>query len=147
MKKSTSPIQSLWIGDPLSNLEKLCIQSFMDNGHEFHLYTYGEIGGIPEGTIIKDGNEILPASDIFYTRSKYIAPFSDWFRYALLAKRGGFWVDMDTVCIKPFDFKEEIVFGYSESFHYPIGILEFPKNHSVMHSRENACRKHTEIQP
>ena len=38
-------IQSLWIGDDLTNLEKLCVQSFIDHGHEFHLYTYADIGG------------------------------------------------------------------------------------------------------
>lgn len=97
-------IQSLWVGDPLSNLEKLCIRSFLDNGHEFHLYVYDDVQGIPAGATVKDANEIIPSREIFYTRKKYVAPFSDWFRYALLAKRGGVWVDMDTICIKPFDF-------------------------------------------
>ena len=32
-------IQSLWIGPRLSNMEYLCIKSFIDFGHEFHLYT------------------------------------------------------------------------------------------------------------
>ena len=140
-------IQSLWVGDPLSNLEKLCIQSFLDNGHEFHLYVYDDVHGIPDGAKIKDGNEILPASDIFFTRKKYIAPFSDWFRYALLYKRGGFWVDMDTVCIKPFDFKEEIVFGCAQSSRHAIGVIKFPKNHFLMQKMEYASRHHTEIQP
>ena len=41
-------IQSLWIGNTLSNVEKLCINSYIKNGHEFDLYTYGEIDNIPE---------------------------------------------------------------------------------------------------
>ena len=87
-----SVIQSLWIGDSLSNLEKLCIQSFMDNGHEFHLYVYENVAGIPDGTIIKDANEILHKDLIFRRRGK-ITTFSNWFRYALLAKMGGFgWI-------------------------------------------------------
>ena len=53
-------IQSLWIGTKLSNLEKLSIKSFIDNGHTYHLYTYAEVKNIPEGVIVKDGNEILP---------------------------------------------------------------------------------------
>ena len=55
-------MQSLWIGPKLSNMEKLSMQSFIDNGHEYHLYTYGEVDGIPDGVIIKDGNEILDKS-------------------------------------------------------------------------------------
>ena len=104
-------IQSLWIGADLSNVEKLCVQSFLDHGHEFHLYTYGNIGGIPQGAIIKDANEILPQSEIFQNRRGGVAAFSDWFRYALLHKRGGFWVDMDVVCVKPFSFDSDIVFA------------------------------------
>lgn len=108
-------IQSLWIGDDLTNMEKLCIQSFIDNGHEFHLYTYTDIGGIPEGTIVKDGNEILPESEIFKTKHRSsVSKFSDWFRYALLSKHGNFWVDMDLICIRPFNFTDEIIFRAKE---------------------------------
>jgi len=140
-------IQSLWIGDPLSNLEKLCIRSFLDNGHDFHLYVYDDVQGVPAGATVKDANKILPSREIFYTRGKYVGPFSDWFRYALISKRGGVWVDMDTICIKPFDFKEEIVFGYTELLCASIGVLKFPKNHFLMSALESFCRDHTEVQP
>jgi len=140
-------VQSLWIGDPLSNLEKLCVQSFLDHGHAFHLYVYDDVQGIPAGVTVKDANEIIPSSKIFYTRKKYVAPFSDWFRYALIAKRGGVWVDMDTICIKPFDFEEEIVFGYTELLRASIGILKFPKNHFLMRELDSFCRNHTEVRP
>ena len=139
-------IQSLWIGAPLSNLEKLCVQSFLDNGHEFHLYVYDDVHGIPAGATVMDANEIIPSSEIFYTRKKYVAPFSDWFRYALIAKRGGVWVDMDTICIKPFDFDEDIVFGI-DSLCAIIAILKFPENHFLMRALESFCRDHTQAQP
>jgi len=57
--------QSLWIGNELSNMEKLSIKSFIDSGHVYHLYTYGEVKGIPDGTIVKDGNDILNEDEIF----------------------------------------------------------------------------------
>jgi hypothetical protein len=50
---------------------------------------------------IKDGNDIVPEADI--SEFKHLAHFADWFRYNLLLKRGGWWVDMDTVCLQPFD--------------------------------------------
>ncbi len=53
-------IQSLWIGSRLSTMEKLCIVSFIKQGHAFHLYTYGEVAEVPQGTIVKDANEIIP---------------------------------------------------------------------------------------
>lgn len=147
-------IQSLWIGDDLTNYEKLCIQSFLDHGHEFHLYTYTNIGGIPASTNIKDGNEILAESEIFTTKRGGLAPFSDWFRYALLAKHGNFWVDMDMFCVKPFDFTEEIVFSHA-TLVFPLGNgvslgnspLKMPKEHEMMVQLAEACRVHSKVQP
>jgi mannosyltransferase OCH1-like enzyme len=105
-------IQGLWIGSELSIMEQLCISSFLQNGHQFHLYVYNEMRNIPPGTIIKDGNEILPAERIFMYRDwASYAGFANFFRYKLLLERGGWWVDMDLVCIKPFDFDDEYVFS------------------------------------
>jgi mannosyltransferase OCH1-like enzyme len=105
-------IQGLWIGPKLSILEQLSIASFLQNGHEYHLYTYNELPNVPAGTIIKDGNEILPASAIFqYTERPSYAGFANFFRYKLLLERGGWWADTDMVCLRPFDFPEEYVFS------------------------------------
>ena len=140
-------IQALWIGRPLSQLEKLCVRSFLHHGHEFHLYVYDDVPGIPGGAEVKDANEILPESEIFRLKEgNYIAPFSDWFRYALLAKRGNFWVDMDTVCVSPFDFPEEIVFGASYD-GYPPGVLKFPIGHPCVLAMEKSCRNYGEEMP
>jgi len=127
------PIQSLWIGAPLSNLEKLCVQSFLDHGHEFHLYTYAGIDGVPAGATVKDGNEILPEGEIFRNDNGSVAGFSDYFRYTLLAERGGWWMDMDFVCIKPLSFDDDIVFGVLPTSNFPLtGAMRFPKKHPVM---------------
>ena len=50
---SSNIIQSLWIGNNLSDMEQLCIQSFLDNGHEYHLYVYEPIQNIPHGSLLK----------------------------------------------------------------------------------------------
>jgi glycosyltransferase involved in cell wall biosynthesis len=100
-------IQSLWVGK-LSTMERLCIRSFIVNGHDFHLYTYDQLENVPAGCVVKDANEIVPKSDI--SKFKYIQQFADYFRYALLLKQGGWWVDMDVVCLRPFNFSEDYVF-------------------------------------
>jgi hypothetical protein len=101
-------IQSLWVG-ALSPVEELTIRSFLKHGHEFHLYSYGEIDGLPGGCIAHYAGEILPESEI--ARFQCLANFSDLFRYALLYRMGGWWVDMDVCCLKPFDFKADHVFS------------------------------------
>ena len=55
-------IQGLWVGPKLSAMERMSISSFLQNGHDYHLYVYEEVKEIPPGTIVRDGNEILPAS-------------------------------------------------------------------------------------
>lgn len=99
-------IQSLWIGEELSKLEQLSITSFLDHGHDYILYTYNDINGVPDGTILKDANEIISSSKIFKYRNRdSYAGFSNLFRYKLLLEKGGFWVDADIVCLRPFNFK------------------------------------------
>ncbi len=140
-------IQSLWIGNPLSKLEQLCIQSFLDNGHEFHLYTYDKVGNIPPGAIVKDGNEILPADKIFRDDHNSVASFSDWFRFVLLMKKGGYWVDMDIVCIKPFDFDiaQGLIFGMEKENLAGVSILG--GFHEVIARLQEACEDFPKIMP
>ena len=136
-------IQSLWIGDPLSKIERLCIQSFLDNGHEFHLYVYDDIGNIPDGVTVKDANEILPATFIFRNDVGSFAGFSNWFRYEMLAKCGGMWTDMDMICLKPFAFGDEfIISGTADG----IGTSVLGGRHEVWHELSRACRQYPKIQ-
>jgi Glycosyltransferase sugar-binding region containing DXD motif len=101
------PIQSLWIGR-ISTMERLSIQSYISNGHEFHLYAYEPLENLPSGVVLKDANEIMPKEKVGYFT--HLQQAADWFRIALLLKRGGWWVDLDSVCLKPFDFPEDYVF-------------------------------------
>jgi len=102
-------MQGLWIGGSLSNMEKLSINSFLKNGHEYDLYTYGPVEGVPAGANVKDASEIIPRENLFLNRGGY-STFSDFFRWKLILERGGWWVDTDAVCLRPFDFEQEYVF-------------------------------------
>jgi len=102
-------IQSLWIGPRLGTIERLCINSFLAHGHPFHLYVYDDVEGVPMGVELHEASLIRPRTDI--AKFKNLANFSDWFRYNLIYRRSGWWVDMDTVCLRPFDFPDDIVLG------------------------------------
>src|ERR1044072_5126389 len=105
-------IQGLWIGAELSVMEQLSIASFLQNGHEYHLYVYDAVKNVPARAVIRNANEILPASRIFqYKHQASYAGCENIFRYKLLLERGGWWVDTDTICLKPFDFADEYVFS------------------------------------
>ena len=108
----TDPIQSLWIGGALSPMEQLSIASFLAHGHEYHLYSYGEVSQLPNGALLKNAEEILPKEAIFqYQHHPSYAGFSNFFRYRLLLRKGGCWADTDVVCLKPFAFDAPYVFA------------------------------------
>lgn len=105
-------IQSLWIGGNLSTMERLSIASFLKNGHEVHLYTYDDVENIPKGTNVHDANTIISSERIFkYKREDSYAGFSNVFRYKLLYEKGNYWVDLDVVCLKPFNLIQDYVFS------------------------------------
>ena len=117
MREDNRIIQGFWMGK-LSVMEQLCMRSFLRHGHEFHLYTYYHIpeADIPAGVIVKDANEIEPEHRLA-DFSEIGGGFSDFFRFSLLAQRGGWWADMDMVCLKPLDFDQPYVYGGIHGVH------------------------------
>ena len=137
-------IQGLWIGSALSVMEQLSIASFLINGHDYHLYVYGELKNIPIGATVKDANEILPSSSIFqYREYPTYAGFANFFRYKLLLERGGWWADSDMICLKPFDFPDEHVFATEMCKGLELvssGIIKAPKDSRVMAYAWEVCQ-------
>jgi mannosyltransferase OCH1-like enzyme len=104
-------VNSLWISPVIGDLQILCIQSFLDKGITFQLYSYNEIKNAPLGVVLKDANEIIAQEKVFKDLEDSYATFSDWFRVKLLNEIGGWWVDCDTFCIKRFDIDAPYVFA------------------------------------
>ena len=144
IRPSNRVIQGLWIGAELSMMEQLSIASFLGNGHEYHLFVYDDVKNIPAGTVVRDGNEILPSSSIFKYRDRpSYAGFSNFFRYKLLLERGGWWADTDTVCLKAFDFEDEYVFSTEMSKGAEVvncGVIKVPAHSELMRYAWETCK-------
>jgi len=143
-------VRGLWIDGRLSELERLCIRSFCANGHEFHLYHYGELSNLPkaDGFRLMDAADILPHSAIFRRKNGSLAAFSDYWRWELMRQKGGWYVDMDVVCLRPFDFSADIVFGLEESPDtMNSAVMKFPRGHSVAAALADACANVDDIVP
>ena len=98
--------------------------------HPYRLYTYGCVENIPRGCEVRDGNEIIPESRIsdFWC----LAMFADLFRYALLY-RGGWYADLDFVCLKPLDFPEPYIFYRDQDMStVTTALCKSPKDAPVM---------------
>jgi len=118
-------VNSLWVGDyqskrylrigePLSPLQIISINSFIQKGFQYNLYVYGEVKNIPKGVNVIDGNEILPESSIWYYNKGFNegspSAFSNEFRYKLLIQEGGLWADTDMVLLKELDLDRRYLF-------------------------------------
>jgi hypothetical protein len=128
-------IKTYWEG-PLSKMEILSIQSFLANGHAVYLYTYDKkIKSFDPNMTVIDASEIIPQKR--RPEVKGISTiFSDLFRYHLLQKTGGWWMDLDIVLLKAVSTKMPIV--ASLCFCMPEGQitlnnapLKIPKGHPL----------------
>lgn len=137
-------IQTLWVGPELSTLERLCLRSFLAHGHEVHLYSYGEVQGVPPGVAMGDGREILPEAAVFrYRDGGSYSGFSNFFRYKLLLERGGWWVDSDVICLTPFDLPGEHVFASELLRTGPVpatAVIKAPAGSEVMARAWEVCQ-------
>lgn len=128
-------IATLWIGDTLSWLEQLCLRSFVDAGHDVRLYAYGAVRNVPDGVSVFDANEIFSGENIFrHSRTGSPAIHADLWRLHLLKKTDCIWVDADVLCVKPFDFESQFVFGREKAKLVCNAVMRLPS-----HSRTLAC--------
>lgn len=141
LTESNKIINGLWIGEKLSKIELLTIASFINHGHDFHLWTYDTIvTPLPEKVTLRNANEIIPREKIFRYKNKNqfghgkgsLAGFSDIFRYKLLYEKGGWWVDMDVTCLKPFEFAEPYIFRTHQSLLVVGNMMKCPPHTELM---------------
>lgn len=130
-------MQGLWIGTKFSRIEKLSLLSFLKNSYTVHLYTYFEIDDIPEGVVIMDANKIIPEEKIFkYKHYDSYAAFANLFRYKLLYENGGYWFDLDIICLKPFTTTDEFIFASerlpNQRFQVNNCLIGVPRNSEIM---------------
>ena len=139
-------MQSLWVGNELSRLERLSIASFLAAGHDYHLYTYEDVKGVPTGVTLRDAGEILDSGKIYRHRSGSLALFADEFRWELLRTRGGWWVDTDMLCLRTFDFDDELVFGKETDVLLNTAVLKVPAGHAICSIMLERCRHPNRLQ-
>jgi Alpha 1,4-glycosyltransferase conserved region/Glycosyltransferase sugar-binding region containing DXD motif len=137
---SLEVVQSIWLG-PISVMERLAIASFVANGHEFHLYCYDEVEGLPDGATLMNAAEVLPPEWIIRDGRGSFAGFSDAFRYRLLLERGGWWVDMDMVCLRPWEIEADYFFVREPDRTISSCVVHVPPGSEVMRLAWERCQR------
>mgnify|MGYP003672719107 CR=1 FL=1 len=137
-------IKSLWIGTHLNELSELCIMSWLRLDYQVELYI--DILNLPKymdrfrssgQLVFKSVKEIMS-----YDNGLDILPFSDLFRYKLLHKTGGTWLDADMFLLRRLP-QDKIIVSSEHTFrsgafkskldYVPnIGVLRFTKGHQLL---------------
>lgn len=134
-------VQGLWLGSRLSMMERLSIASFLANGHDYHLYVYDDVSDVPRGVRLQDARDILPPDWKFRDDRGTWGAFSDCFRFKLLLDKGGWWVDADMVCLRPFDFEDECVFLTEPDLTVGTAVIRTPPASEAMARAWDTCRQ------
>lgn len=112
-------ISTFWHGDTVPLWSRACLSSFVRHGHEVRVYSFNAGLPVPPGVALHDASEILPESEVFvYRRGRFtgsVSAFSNLFRYKLLLERGGYWVDADVLCLRPFPAFDRATVGREET--------------------------------
>ncbi len=108
-------LNSLWVGDSLGFIERLCVRSAIATGHQFRLFSYepDKLSGVPEGVELRDAADVMPREQLIsYSDTGAVALGANFWRYQMLAKGLGCWCDMDLMFIKPLEVRSDYVFGW-----------------------------------
>lgn len=120
-QRSPLLLQTFWTGKPLSRLERAALQSYVNQGYTVEVYTYNPLaefiknvpgtGAGGTGVNVHDAREILPEEALFEYGGRAgigkrenaykFLPFSDLFRFTMLHKKGGAWMDLDIFLTRP----------------------------------------------
>lgn len=117
---------TLWIGERLGPVERACFRSVVRQGHELALYCYRPPAGVPEGVEVRDASAILDEATLRERCGSRPYLFSDWFRYELLRRRLGTWLDADVYLVGPIDDREPNLFGWQSPGTINNAVLRLP---------------------
>lgn len=128
-------LNTLWVGGKLSYIERLCLQSMLDAGHHVVLFHYDDVVGIPTGVEVRDARKIFDEAGIatFFGRSPpKNAMIANIFRYELMRRGLGYWVDLDVYVLKPINFGTDHVFGWEDQRAINNAVLHLPRNSPIL---------------
>jgi hypothetical protein len=143
MQSEPKPVvRTFWHG-PFSPYEALCLHTFVAAGIRVEIFADHPIADLPAGVVLRDAREIID-DDVSFYRHEFDGPspslHSNHFRYALLEKAGGWWIDADVMFVGTALPAAER-FAVLQTEHEMNGaVMHFPAGDPLM----RACRERTE---
>ena len=130
MSNTQDVFRSFWYGDRLPRHAQLCLASFVDRGSPVALYAFRKLDA-PFGVELRDAAEVLPESQVFYYKTRdgsrgTVSGFANWFRYVLLAREGGWWIDADVLRLEGPLPQTPLYFGWESDVRIGNAVMKAP---------------------
>jgi hypothetical protein len=130
-------VRGFWHGSTLGPYQLLCLRSFVDRGHRVEVFTYDPDLGVPQWAVRRNAAEIWSTKHVLRYQSSFgrgsFSLHSNLFRYALLHRLGGWWVDLDVVLLAAELPEAEFFFAHSgEGDIFGSSILKFPQGYPLL---------------
>jgi len=131
-------VRFFWHGSPLGPYQLMGMRSFVDRGHCVELFTYDPAIAVPEWVVRRDANEIWPTDHILAYRSDIsqggFALHANLFRYAMLHRLGGWWIDQDVILLRQELPAQDIFFSLEaiDPMSATNSVLKFPAGHPAL---------------
>jgi hypothetical protein len=142
---SDQAVRTFWHGSPLSAYQLLCLRSFVDRGHAVEVFSYDPSLAVPNGVLCRDADEIWPTDRVMHYQIGFgtgsPSLHSDLFRYAMLYRLGGWWIDMDVVLLRTELPEQPIYFARENTEYIVTGTLKFPPRHDLLADCVRECAK------
>lgn len=126
-------VNALWIGKKLGPIHAACLKSFVRNGYEVTLHSYGRPDDTPNGVKIFDANLLMKEEEIFRHQSGNLALVSDVYRYRIQREGLGLYVDCDVYCLKPIE-NNDYILGWEDQNTVNGAVLKLPQNSEILRS-------------
>lgn len=129
-------VRSFWHG-PFSPYEALCLSSFIAAGIGVELFSQEPLSGLPDGVTARKARDILDCDVAFYRHEPdgpSPALHANHFRYALLEKLGGWWIDSDIMLVGSVLPAAGVFLARQSDAELNCAVMHFPVRHPLMTS-------------
>jgi len=128
-----SYINCFWQGAALGDLEQICLLSMLRQNYKVRLFCYEPIANAPAGIDIADAKEIMPRQELLVHRATGSPALgTNKFRYLIMKKGLGIWLDTDVLVIKPLPKADDYIFGWQDDHLICSAVFYLPQNSSVV---------------
>ena len=142
---SHETFRSFWHGSPLGLYQLLCLRTFVRPGHRVEVFSYDQNLSVPDWVARRDANEILASDRVLRYQSGFgrgsPSLHSNLFRYAMLHRLGGWWIDLDVLLLSPDLPIGKFYFAQAAEGAATLNgcVMKFPAYHPLLAEAEERC--------